>query len=107
MVSLFPWTKKSGRCREVAARLYGCILKHDETGYNENLQQAIFLVFLVTVSMQRAAYNFLCFWKSTRAFKIWLNLVKCDFFGERLSILQPFSFCVCILYSIKAIHCSL
>ena len=56
MVSLSPWTKKSGRCREVAViaevRLY------IKTGYNGNPQQAIVLVFLVTVSMQRAVYIF-------------------------------------------------
>ena len=36
--------------------MFDCILKRDETGYNGNLQQAIVLVFLVTLSMQRAVY---------------------------------------------------
>ena len=39
-------------------RKFDCILKRDETGYNGNPQQAIVLVFLVTVSMQRAVYIF-------------------------------------------------
>ena len=59
MVSLSPWTKKSGGCREVAV----IAEVRDETGYNGNLQQAIVLVFLVTVSMQSAVYIYIfpCF----------------------------------------------
>ena len=92
-------TEETGRCKEVSVverwPLYIAEVRLYIEAWRNRLQWKpatgdCFSFPSHCIDATRCIYIFPCFWKSTPGFKIWLNFLKCDCFGERLSILYPF-----------------